>query len=128
MTNLRWEATKLIRWHRQKAGTIERVHHVLKNELGLGVLPCGRFGADAAWCRLNVLTYNLLSVVKRVALPKSMRSAHPKRLRFEIFRLAGVVIRHARSTVVRMGVAASRIAALIRGRYQIAGLALGSPA
>lgn len=128
VTNLRWEATKLIRWHRRKAGTIEQVHHVLKNELGLGVLPCGRFGADAAWSRLNVLTYNLLTVVKRVALPKSLRTAHPKRLRFEIFRLAGVVIRHARSTVVKLGVATSRIAALIRARYQIAGLALGTPA
>jgi len=34
---------KLIQWHREKAGTIELVHDVLKNELAAGVLPCGRF-------------------------------------------------------------------------------------
>jgi len=32
-------AGKLIEWHREKAGTIERVHDVLKNELATGVLP-----------------------------------------------------------------------------------------
>jgi Transposase DDE domain group 1 len=69
-TNLReWSAAKLLEWHRQKAGTIEAVHHVLKNELAAGVLPCGRFGANAAWLRLAVLTHNVLTALKRLALP-----------------------------------------------------------
>lgn len=42
--------------HREKAGTVEMVHDVLKNELAAGVLPCGRFGANAAWLRLAVIT------------------------------------------------------------------------
>ena len=70
--------------------------------LGLGTMPCGRFGADAAWSRLNVITYNLLQVVKRVALPKAQRKARPKRLRYEIFRQAGIIIHHARTTVLRL--------------------------
>ncbi len=50
VTNIRqWPAAKLLEWHREKAGTIEGVHDVLKNELAAGVLPCGRFGAKAAW-------------------------------------------------------------------------------
>ena len=32
-------------------------------------MPCGRFGANAAWFRLNVLTYNVLSAFKRLTLP-----------------------------------------------------------
>src|SRR5260370_10751269 len=28
-----WEPVKLIQWHREKAGTIERVHDVMKNDL-----------------------------------------------------------------------------------------------
>ncbi len=44
-------------------------HHVLKNELAAGVLPCGRFGANAAWLRLAVLTHNVLTALKRLALP-----------------------------------------------------------
>jgi hypothetical protein len=50
LTNIReWNASRLLGWHRGKAGTIEAVHDVLKNELAAGVLPCGRFGANAAW-------------------------------------------------------------------------------
>jgi hypothetical protein len=44
-----WETKRLLEWHRNKAGTIEAVHDVLKNELAAGVLPCSRFGANAAW-------------------------------------------------------------------------------
>jgi hypothetical protein len=49
-----WEGdgARLLQWHREKAGTIEHVQDVVKNELAGGVLPCGRFGANAAWLRL----------------------------------------------------------------------------
>lgn len=57
----------LIRWHRAKAGTVEHAHHVLTNELAAEALPSQRFGANAAWFRLNVMLYNLLSAFKRVA-------------------------------------------------------------
>ena len=33
-----WSAPKLIQWHREKAGTVEMVHDVLKNELAAGDL------------------------------------------------------------------------------------------
>jgi len=57
-TNLwEWETKRLLVWHREKAGSIEAIHDVLKNELAAGVLPCGRLGANAAWLRLAVLTY-----------------------------------------------------------------------
>jgi hypothetical protein len=44
----------LIRWHRGKAGTIEHAHDVLMNELAGAALPSQKFGANAAWLRLNV--------------------------------------------------------------------------
>ena len=47
---------ELIEWHRGKAGTIEHVHRVLKSELGAGIMPCQKFGANAAWFRINILT------------------------------------------------------------------------
>ena len=59
---------KLIEWHREKAGTIEGVHDVLKNELAAGVLPSKYFGANAAWLRLAVIAYNVLTALKRLAL------------------------------------------------------------
>ena len=48
-----WNAERLIQWHREKAGTIEAVHNVLKkNEPAGGVMPSKYFGANAAWLRL----------------------------------------------------------------------------
>ena len=54
VTNIReWKAGRLIQWHREKAGTVEGVHDVVKNELAGGVMPCKYFGANAAWLRLR---------------------------------------------------------------------------
>ncbi len=50
-----WTPERLIQWHREKAGTIEAVHDVLKNELAGGVMPSKYFslaaaGGDRAQC------------------------------------------------------------------------------
>lgn len=89
------EGRALLEWHRGKAGTIEQVHRVLKDELGAGVYPSGKFGANAAWLRLQVLTHNLLELFKAAALDQEYRHARPKRLRFAIFTQVGRLVRHA---------------------------------
>ena len=91
----------LIRWHRGKAGTIEHAHDVLMNELAGAALPSQKFGANAAWLRLNVILYNLLSAYKRVGLPEEFHTARPKRLRFLLLNTVGKVVRHARETLLR---------------------------
>ena len=92
----------LIRWHRGKAGTVEHAHHVLTNELAAEALPSQKFGANAAWFRLNAMLYNLLSAFKRVALPEELHAARPKRLRFVLLNGIGKVVRHARETLLRL--------------------------
>ena len=85
-----------------RSGTVEQVHKVTKNELGAGVMPCGRFGANAAWYRLAALTYNLLSITRRTALPEPLKTARPKRLRFQVLNRAGRIVHHARRLIVRV--------------------------
>ncbi|MGH9439528.1 MAG: transposase, partial [Terriglobia bacterium] len=104
-----WKPEKLIAWHREKAGTVEMVHDVLKNELAAGVLPSKYFGANAAWLRLATLAYNVLVALKRLALPAEVLSARPKRLRFLYLHTAGHVIRHARKTLLRLSTACERL-------------------
>jgi hypothetical protein len=91
----------IIRWHRKKAGTIEHVHDVVKNDLAGRGLPSQLFGANAAWLRLNTILYNLLTLMKRVGLPEELHDARPKRLRFLLLNTAGTVIRHAREIILR---------------------------
>jgi Transposase DDE domain group 1 len=119
-----WETDgqALLTWQRGKAGTIEHVNRTLKDELGAGVYPSGKFGANAAWLRLQCLTHNLLEAMKAVALEPQYRTARPKRLRFAIFTQFGRVVRHARQLWMRLETA--MLEALLwpaRGRVARAG-------
>lgn len=98
----KWSSPKLLQWHREKAGSIEALHDVLKNDLAAGVMPCGRFGANAAWLRLALITHNVLTALKRVALNEKWLRARPKRLRFQIFCSPGRLVRHARRVIARV--------------------------
>lgn len=102
VTNMSLAPAKVIPWHREKAGSIERIHDVLKNELAAGVLPCGRFGANAAWFRLAVISHNIITALKRIALPAKYLAARPKRMRFLFFHLPGRVVQHARAIWLRI--------------------------
>ena len=92
---------EVARWYWDKGGTIERVHDVVKNDLGGAVLPCGRFGANAAWSRLTLMTYNVLSLIRRMGPPR-LSTARPKRLRLNLFALPAVLVTHARSLIARL--------------------------
>ncbi len=118
----RWDlpAAALVRWHWQKAGTIEQVHDITKNELGAATPPCGRFGANAAWYRLSLLTYNVLSALKSLALPAHLSAARPKRLRFLLFTLPGRLVTHAGRLILRLSAEAEALVGLIAARLRLA--------
>lgn len=99
-----WETPggELVTWHRGKQGTVEHVHRILKDELAAGVYPSAKHGADAAWLRLQVLTLDLLELLKAVALDEALRHARPKRLRFRVFTQFGRVVHHARTSFIRV--------------------------
>jgi len=122
VTNRTENGLTILQWHRAKAGTVEHTHHVLKGELAAAALPSGKFGANAAWFRLNVLTYNLLTALKRLTLPGDLRTARPKRLRFLLFNTVGKVVTHARRILLRLS-GVLQHALLVRARRNILRLA-----
>jgi hypothetical protein len=74
--------------------------------------------------RLQVITYNLLELLKAAVLPKEYAKAEPKRLRFAVFTGLGQVICHARRVVMK--VLEQVWATLIRAAQQRA-IALSPP-
>jgi hypothetical protein len=112
-------ASEVVRWHWEKAGTIEHVHYAMKDELGAGILPTQQFGGNAAWFRINVLTYNVLTFLKRRALPQRFRRARPKRLRFEVFELPGRLTLHQRQLTVDASTESARVEELIAARGRL---------
>jgi len=119
VTNRQGEGAKLIRWHWKKAGTIELVHDVMKNELGAGVPPSKWLGANAAWYRLSALTYNVLSALKSLALRAEYGTARPKRLRAMVLTLPARIISHAGRLTVQLAEQAEKLAGIIEARHKL---------
>lgn len=80
-------------------------------------------GANAAWFRFALLMYNVLSAMKQLALPPSMDSARPKRMRFALFSLAARITARAGGIVMEVGRAANAVADLLATRMRVAKLA-----
>lgn len=118
VTNRELDAAELVRWYWAKGGTIEHVHDVLKNDLGAGVFPCGRFGSNAAWLRLCVLAHNLLRIVRAIG-PDELKDARPKRLRLHILAIPALLKRHARRLIACVS---SLATGLLRTRIALWGL------
>jgi hypothetical protein len=93
---------RLLRWQRERCGSVEQVIGVLKNDLAGGTLPCKRFFANATWFRLNVLAYNVLSVLKRQSLTSAGWPARLKALQFHLLRLAARVVLHGRRIYLKV--------------------------
>ena len=91
----------------------------MKDELGAGVLPGARFGANAAWFRINSLTSIVLTWRKRRALPPRYRDARPKRLRYELFTLPGKLATHQSQLSVRVPVDEGRLREIVEARRRL---------
>lgn len=114
---------EVVRWYWKKAGTVEQAHDIMKNELAAGVMPSGRFGANAAWYRINGLTYNVLSLLRHRVLPERLVRAYPKRLRFELFTIGARIIEHAGQTAARMNASSTYTEELIAARGKLLAIA-----
>jgi hypothetical protein len=92
----------IVEWQHGRCGKSEEIHHVLKKELGGGHVVSGRFGANAAWWNIAVLTLSLLNLFKRNFLPEGKRKRRPKGLRYEFFVMMGRFVNHARKKILRV--------------------------
>ena len=89
VTNLEWAGDRLLQWQREKAGTVEHVHDEVKNALGGGHMPCQHFNVNAAWFKLALLAYNVVSALRRLALSATERTVRLKKFRLLVINLAG---------------------------------------
>jgi hypothetical protein len=89
LTNLDWDAVRLLNWHREKAGTVEHVHDEIKNALAGGHMPSQHFAVNAAWFKLALLSYNIASAIKGLCLSPEERTARFKKYRLLLVHLAG---------------------------------------
>ena len=109
ITNMAWEARRLVRWHRERA-TSENWIKELKGGFGLERLPSGRFESNAAYLAIVALAYNLVGALKVLSLPVAWRTCSIKTLRFRLLHIAAIWVRHARQCVLKLKAPAALIA------------------
>ena len=101
VTNTDWNPHMVVRFYR-KRGDAENVIRELKEGFGMDHILSEEFLAAAFYFQLQLLAYNLNQLFKGVCLNRSWWRMRIKTLRFRLFNIAGVVIRHARTTVLRL--------------------------
>lgn len=102
VTNMKWQGDRLIRWHYERAGSIEHMNDRIKNDVAGGVLPCGEFGANAAWWRIQCIALNLIRALQLHVLPEELSQCRLKRLRFLLFCIAGKVVKTGRQIILKL--------------------------
>jgi hypothetical protein len=114
VTNLDWAGGQLLTWHREKAGTVEHVHDEVKNGLGGGHLPSQHFNVNAAWFKLALMAYNVVSALRRLALAAEERHVRLKKFRLLVVNLGGRMSRFQCTLRLRLCASAPAIARLQR--------------
>ena len=95
----------------ERCGHGEEVHAVLKSDLAAGMMPSGRFGANAAWLWLSALALNAMALVRRAAYGHEWRWVRMKRIRAVWIHHVARVVRHGRQTMLVLGAAGAHLMA-----------------
>lgn len=103
ITNMGWEKRRLVNWHRERA-TSENWIKEMKGGFSLEKLPSGRFLSNAAFLQIISLAYNLIEALKVLGLPDEYRQKTVKTLRYRLFNIPAMWVRHARQWVLKLAV------------------------
>ncbi len=87
----------LMRRHARIENSIERL-----KDSGLARMPFTAWNANRAWTVMCLIALALVSWFQTHQLTGALAKAAPKRLRWQLWHLPGVVCRHARRTLIRI--------------------------
>jgi hypothetical protein len=114
VTNLDWSGARLLQWHREKAGMVVHVHDEVQNGLDGGHLPSAHFNVNAAWFKLALMAYNVVSAIRRLALAPEERTVRLKKFRLLVVRLGGRMSRFQCTMRLRFCATQEAIARVLR--------------
>jgi len=92
---------EIIKLHRQRGETSENKIKELKNGFNMSYLPSSNMQANAFYFQIGTLAYNLFLLFKQI-LDKNLQKHTVKTIRYKLYNIAGKVISHARSTILKV--------------------------
>ena len=120
-TNLKkeqYDSQKVIHIH-QGRGSMEKRIGELKHQLNINHLPCGQFNANCLYFTIGLLAYNLLQLLKLIGLPEEYHNKTVKTLRYQLIKLAGKVITHARYRILQIAAPLKNIELFTAAYYRL---------
>ncbi len=102
----------MVHLHNQR-GESENWHKELKLGYGMEQLPCGELEANAMFFGIGVLAYNLGVLLKAQVLPAEYRRSTVQTLRWQLYRLAGKLVRHGRQWSLKVRTSSEKLALLL---------------
>jgi len=127
VTNRDCDGEELVRWHYERCGKSEEAHALMKTDLAGGTLPSGKFGANAGWWGIMLLSYNLHAAMRLLALPGGLKKKRLKAIRFALINAPARLVEHSRKLFVHLGPGNPALEWLVEMRRLIRGL-VPSPA
>ena len=127
VTNRDGDGEELIHWHYERCGKSEEAHALMKTDLAGGTLPSGKFGANAAWWAMMLLSHNLHAAMRLLALPGGLKKKRLKAIRFALIDVPARLVEHSRQLFIRLAAGNPALEWLVQMRRLIRGL-VPSPA
>jgi len=101
VTNLRWKCSNVVKFY-NKRGTAEQWIKEGKYALKWTRLSCHDFVDNQVRLQLFALAYNLGNVLRRLALPKSIKDWSLRTMREKLVKIGAKVVKHARYVIFQM--------------------------
>jgi len=101
VTNLSWRCKRVVRFYNHR-GTAEQWIKEGKNAIKWTRLSCHDFVDNQVRLQMFALAYNLGNFLRRLALPRSMKTWTMTTLREKLIKIGAKVVHHARSVIFQM--------------------------
>lgn len=113
-----YDSQAVIDFHEGR-GSMERRIGELKHQLNLDKVPCGQFDANCLYFTIGLFAYNLLQMLKLIGLPEEYHTKSVRTLRYQLLKLAGKVVFHARYMVVQIAAPLKNIELFTAAYYRL---------
>lgn len=120
-TNLKeedYDNYQIIKLH-QGRGSMEKKIGELKHQINLNHLPMGQFNSNCLYFTVGLLAYNLLQLLKLVGLPEEYHNKTVRTLRYQLLKLAGKLVLHARYMILQIAAPLKNIQLFTQAYYRL---------
>lgn len=120
-TNLKeedYDNYQIIKLH-QGRGSMEKKIGELKHQINLNHLPMGQFNSNCLYFTVGLLAYNLLQLLKLIGLPEEYHHKTVKTLRYQLLKLAGKLVLHARYMILQIAAPIKNIQLFTEAYYRL---------